>query len=168
MQLLLFTPPKDISLADITMIRSRSYSELSSLINGWHSLFDNCPAGMRVGFIFLVSSCPIAAAMWGRPVARHENQVETLELTRLAHSPAVPRNFGTWALGRMRKWIRVQMPEINRLISYHDTEAHHGTIYKADNWRPVYTEQTKSATWLNRSGRTSVGVETKTKWEREP
>ena len=109
----------------------------------------------------------MACAMWGRPSARLEDQETTLELTRLAHSPSIPRNFGSWALARMRKWIRENMPEIVRLISYQDADIHHGTIYKADNWKMVYEKHTVH-TWTNRPGRLGNERQHKIKWEREP
>ena len=152
-------------LADVRMCRSRSYKTLARLNAMWHSVLPESPAGMRAGFIFYAEATPVACAMWGRPSARMEDQETTLELTRLAHSPGVPRNFGSWALGQMRGWIRENMPEIVRIISYQDAEIHHGTIYRADNWREVYDKYT-GHTWANRPGRLGNERNHKIKWER--
>jgi len=133
----------------------------------WHSILPESPAGMRVGFVFYAGVAPVACAMWGRPSARMEDQEATLELTRLAHSPGIPRNFGSWALGQMRSWIRENMPEIVRIISYQDADLHYGTIYKADNWQQVYEKHT-GHTWANRPGRLGNERQHKIKWERRP
>lgn len=123
---------------------------------------------MRVGFIVYVpNNAPIAAAMWGRPTARMEDQERCLELTRLAHCPNAPRNLGSWSLGKMRRWIRENKPEIERVISYQDASVHRGTIYKADNWNMVYEKHTEH-TWLNRPGRKGTERQHKIKWERVP
>jgi hypothetical protein len=37
-------------------------------------------------------------------------------------------------LARMQEDIVRRFPDVIRLISYQDTEVHHGTIYKAANW----------------------------------
>ena len=163
----LFTPPADLSLADCRVARTRSYTLVSDLIARWHSTLPNAPAGFRVAFLGLSGPVPIAVATWGRPVARLEDQETTLELTRLAHSPHVPRNFGSWALARMRHWIRCNMPEITRLISYQDADIHDGCIYKSDNWQHVYERFTEH-TWTNRPGRLGTERQHKIKWERTP
>jgi hypothetical protein len=64
----------------------------------------------------------------------------------------------------MREYIRDHMPEIARLISYQDASAHHGTIYKADNWTKVY-EKHGEHTWSNRDGRLGNERKHKIKWE---
>ena len=156
-----------VVLDDIAMRRTRSYTAIARLNAMWHSVLPESPAGMRVGFVFYAGAVPIACAMWGRPSARMEDQTTTMELTRLAHSPSVPRNFGSWALARMRAWIREHMPEIVRIISYQDASIHHGTIYRADNWRQVYDHETTHS-WGNRPGRLSNERQHKIKWEREP
>jgi hypothetical protein len=57
-----------------------------------------------------------------------------LELRRLAIAPDAPKNTATRMMGFMARDIRKRHPEINRLISYQDTEVHKGTIYKAAGW----------------------------------
>lgn len=161
---LLFVPNAN-KATDCIVSRTRSYSTIKKLVRMWHSTLPIAPPGLRVGFIISApNGHPVSAAMWGRPVARLEDQVHTLELTRLAHSPHAPRNLGSWSLAKMRKWIIENMPEINRLISYQDADIHHGTIYKADNWRKVY-EKHGEHTWKNRPGRAGTERQHKIKWE---
>jgi hypothetical protein len=164
----LFGIPNAKSATECTITRSRSYIDVSRLVYAWHSTLPHSPAGFRVAFVvYAPNYAPVAAAMWGRPTARMEDQTNTLELTRLAHSPYAPYNLGSWALARMREWIRHNMPEIERLITYHDATVHHGTIYAADNWRQVYDKRGES-TWSNRPGRLRTERLHKGKWEREP
>ena len=75
-------------------------------------------------------------AIWSSPVAanRLKDGQSLLELRRLALSPECPKNTATWMLARMQEDIQTRFPEVIRLISYQDTEVHHGTIYKAANW----------------------------------
>lgn len=159
-----------ISLADCRVLRTRSYRLVSELVACWHSVLPHSPAGFRVAFLVEdAGRHPIAVAMWGRPVARMEDQVATLELTRQAHGPWAPRNLGSWFLARQRAWIREHMPGIARLISYQDADAHDGALYKADNWRMV-RETFSARSWSeSRPGR-RVGSERqhKIKWERCP
>lgn len=165
----LFGDPVVASPRECTLVRVYSLALCRQLIAQWHSLLPHTPAGFRLAFIaYAPNGEPVACALWGRPVARNEDQVSTLELTRLAHSPCAPRNMGSWMLGQMRKYIRENMPEIKRLISYQDADHHLGTIYKADNWRIVY-EKHGEAPWTGRVGR-RTGSERmhKIKWEREP
>lgn len=142
---------------------------LKHYVREWHSTLPSSPAGMRVGFlVYAPNLTPVAVAMWGRPTARNEDQEETLELTRLAHSPDAPYNLGSWSLARMRKWIRQNMPEIKRIISYQDADVHDGAIYKADNWQQAYDIQEMSSSWTNRARRKGTERSHRIKWEREP
>jgi len=77
-----------------------------------------------------------AVAMWTTPVAanRLKGGNNMLELRRLAIAPDAPKYTATWMLGKMVRHIRRYHPNINKLISYQDTEVHSGTIYAAGNW----------------------------------
>ena len=76
-----------------------------------------------------------AAAIWSSPVARLLNDGKTLELRRLAIAPDAPRNTASRMLAVMRRLVERQMPHIERLVSYQDTEVHTGGIYRASGWR---------------------------------
>lgn len=77
-----------------------------------------------------------AVAIWSSPIAgnRFNNAETILELRRMAISEKAPKNTASRMLSHMRKDIGKKFPEIRRLISYQDTEAHTGTIYKASGW----------------------------------
>jgi len=142
-----------------------SHAAVDPFIRSWHSTLPNPSPGFRVAFVvYAPNLAPVAVATWGRPVARMEDQEHTLELTRFAIGPDAPRNVGSWALARMRRWIRDNMPDVVRLISYQDADAHDGALYKADNWRQVY-EKFTDHTWTNRPGRKGTERPHKIKWE---
>lgn len=168
MPMTLFGIPDAISVHDCIVARTKRHAFIDPFIRAWHSTLPNPPPGFRVAFvIYAPNYAPIGVATWGRPIARMEDQTTTLELTRLAHGPGCPRNLGSWALARMRRWIRLNMPEIVRLISYQDANVHDGALYKADNWTFVY-EKHKDHTWTNRPGRLGTERQHKIKWQRKP
>lgn len=164
----LFGPPNAARATDCTVAVTTSHQSVDPFIRAWHSTLPSPLPGFRVAFvIYAPNLATVAVATWGRPLARMEDYEHTLELTRLAHGPDAPRNLGSWALARMREWIRGNMPEIDRLISYQDADAHDGALYKADNWRQAY-EKFTTHTWTNRPGRLGTERKHKIKWEREP
>lgn len=77
-----------------------------------------------------------ATAIWSSPIAANRLKYgdQMLELRRMALCENCPPNTASRMLGYMRRWIMREMPHIATLISYQDTEAHAGTIYKASGW----------------------------------
>ncbi len=75
-----------------------------------------------------------AIAIWSNPVARQLPQRDWLELRRLAVSPDAPRNTPSRMLAVMTTLIRHARPDVVNLISYQDTAAHTGAIYRAAGW----------------------------------
>lgn len=123
------------------------------------------PAGAKYRFLLLHKLRREGAAMIGRPVARAEDDGDTLELTRFWTSEKTPKNTESWMLSQ----IRQKLPdEYDRLIAYSSRkENHSGSIYKADNWQLVKKETRKRDTgWEDsRDGRTNRDLEVKKKFE---
>ena len=109
-----------------------------SLNEAWHSRLPHAQAGpWRAAYVATDrDGNRAAAALWHNPSARGLPQT-WLELRRYAISPTAPRNTGSWMLARMAEIIRQEFPDVDQLISYQDTDAHTGTIYKAANWTPT-------------------------------
>lgn len=82
-----------------------------------------------------------AVAIWTDPVAanRLKNGFNRLELRRMAISPDAPDNTASRMISWMRKDVKKRWPELVGLVSYQDTSAHQGTIYKASGWQMVDT-----------------------------
>jgi hypothetical protein len=66
----------------------------------------------------------------------------------------------------MEKYIKKNLPAVERLISYQDTEVHHGTIYKASNWE--VGRITSGDDWVrnNRYRQASQTASIKIRWEK--
>lgn len=113
-----------------------------SLNAQWHSRFPVIKWGnvvrnkRSVCFYAHDGAVIYAVAIWSSPIAanRLKNGDKMLELRRMAIADYAPKNTATFMLKKMRHWIFANFDEIETLVSYQDTEAHHGTIYKADNW----------------------------------
>ena len=77
-----------------------------------------------------------AVGIWSSPIAanRLKDGQLLLELRRMAINDKAPKNTASRMLSYMRKDIKKKFPDVLRLISYQDTEAHFGTIYKASGW----------------------------------
>lgn len=77
-----------------------------------------------------------AVGIWSSPIAanRLKDGQKLLELRRMAINDQSPKNTASRMLSWMRKDIEKRFPDVLRLISYQDTEAHSGTIYKASGW----------------------------------
>ena len=102
--------------------------------------------------------------MWGRPVARMEDQEKTLELTRFWTADYTPKNTESYVLGKMMRILREK--GYDRLIAYSSIgEEHEGTIYKATNWEQV-KKTDRNSSWENREGRKDRDKSSKIKFEK--
>lgn len=60
-----------------------------------------------------------------------------IELRRLALHDDAPKNSESYFIGKIAWWLKKNTP-YNRVLSYSDTSVgHHGTIYKASNFKLV-------------------------------
>lgn len=153
-------------MIELTQTVSRDGKTIKNLINTWHSTL-SAPIGWKVAFMLLDESEVVGVSTWGHPTARHEDQIYTLEHTRMALCDKVPRNTGSWFLARNREWIRKNMPNIKRLIAYVNLENHTGIVYRADNWKTVY-KKINSGTWKSRDNRKGNEAHLRAKFERVP
>jgi len=105
------------------------------------------------------------AAVWGKPVARMEDQENTVELLRFWTADSTPKNTESKALGKMMRDMKEKGYE--RLIAYASTgQEHEGTIYKATNWKEV-NRTDRTQTWENRNGRNDRDKTSKIKFEKK-
>lgn len=131
---------ESISAMAACVLNSRWHSRFPEI--QWSNVVRNkryiCYAAKYEGVYF-------AVAIWSSPIAgnRFHNAWTLLELRRMAICERAPKNTASRMLSYMRKDINKQFPEIKRLISYQDTEAHAGTIYKASGWQLINTMSTQ-------------------------
>jgi len=102
--------------------------------------------------------------IWTDPIAANRLSFTAIELRRLAICKEAPKNTASRMLKLMREDLKRKFPHINRAISYQSKDHHHGTIYKADNWKA--TAESKSKTWHKLSNRRQPQTESsKVRWE---
>lgn len=163
-------PPASPKMFDVVVVPVRTACKLNVL---WHSRFPqihwaNVVRNKRsVCFAAIYKDVYWATAIWSSPIAanRLKNGDQMLELRRMAIADQAPKNTASRMLSVMGKWIHYNFEEITTLISYQDTESHHGTIYKASNWVPV-NQSGKGVLWDNARKRNPAQSDApKIRWE---
>lgn len=151
----------------------------AALVAAWHSRLPHVQlAPWRVCFASHYQGTVFGVALWNNPSAR-TLPPDWLELRRMAVAPDAPHCAASHMLARMRAWIRQNMPDVTRLISYQDQEVHTGTIYLAAGWTPAWEtkarvrDRSKPRNGTRRPYRTDAnGVApagaAKTRWEVAP
>lgn len=154
-----------------TVVRISAH-EACALNEQWHSRLPLIhPSNVirnrhYVCFAAVYCGDPYAVGIWSSPVAanRMKNGEQILELRRLAICNDAPRNTATWMLAAMQRDIFNLFPDISLLVSYQDTEVHHGTIYKAANWVP--TVRSEGQSWgVTRQRNADQTTAPKIRWE---
>lgn len=140
-----------------------SYKSARRIIEQNHYLH-YAPCGCKFCLGIYCDTQLVGAMIWGHPTARLEEQINTLELTRMFLYDS-PKNSESRALSLAEKWIKKNRHE-RRLIAYSDTnEGHTGCIYKAANWKNIGI--TKASSWSkSRSNRRGIIGGDKLKFER--
>lgn len=109
-----------------------------------------------------------AVAIWTDPVAanRLKDGFNRLELRRLAISPDALDNTASRMISWMRKDVKKRWPKLVGLVSYQDTSAHQGTIYKASSWKMVDTRGAPTKWSVNGRARNNEQSKSpKVRWE---
>lgn len=161
------TSALSLFIDDIDFLRARSLNKR------WHSTLPRFGTGFIDDqpfpcFAATFDGLIYAVAIWSNPAARNLPQHEWLELRRLAIGPESPRNTASRMLAIMTRLLRKKRPWLTRLISYQDTEAHSGAIYRAAGW--VKTTVSADGDDWDRPGRRRPAVQSdaaKQRWEKE-
>ena len=136
----LFTPDEyapPAKATDLAVVRCQP-ALCVGLVAAWHSRLPRVQSGpWKLCFASHYKETVFAVALWNNPSAR-TLPADWLELRRMAVAPDAPHCTASHMLGQMRRWIRVNMPEVPKLISYQDQDVHTGTIYKAAGWIPEW------------------------------
>ena len=157
--------PLQLEVAELDMRKAQELNQL------WHSRLPVTHLGNLVGNHANVAYAGIyenrfyAVAIWTDPVARMLNGKGFLELRRMAIASDAPRNTGSRMLSVMRKMIRRKFPHIKKLISYQDTEVHHGTIYKSSGWVAASRSTVNGKGWNTRRRAAMQTTADKIRWE---
>ena len=143
-----FKIPESPKLIEMNVLKPQFACELNSI---WHSRlpkihWSNVTRNRYyVCYGFSYMGVLIACAIWSSPVNQSFDIEKTLELRRMAISDLCPKNTATNLIARMINDIKTRFVLVDKLISYQDTEVHHGTIYKASNW--FIDAETKFNSW---------------------
>lgn len=155
-----------------TVVDRESFAACNLL---WHSRLPKITASQGRAFYAAEFEGRIfAVAMWSNPVARLLPQREWMELRRFAIAPDAPKNTASRMLGWMARDIAKRFPEVARLISYQDCDAHTGTIYKAAGWAKAENYISRRRGWAAgaggatyRVGRANQSVAPRMRWEKQ-
>ena len=116
----------------------------------WHSRLPDLPfntVNMKHGRAFgaIHGGIYYAIAIWSTPVARQLDDGETVELRRMAIADDAPKNTASRMLGWMVRELK--KTHYKKAVSYQDTGAHKGTIYKAAGWKAERTQPAGASGW---------------------
>jgi len=156
-----------LRLDDIT-VAERPKEDVDNYVCENHYL-EGRPSPQTV-YRYVISGGPfygwIGGAMWGKPVARMEDQTDTLELLRFYTEDFTPKNTESYALSRMMRDIDRKGTH-SRLIAYASTgQNHDGGIYKATNWSDAGERETNTGDgWGTRDNRSNDDPSAKRKFE---
>jgi hypothetical protein len=134
-----------------------------------HHYTRSAPPGYRVALEFVEGRERVGAMLLGRPDARSLDSTRWLQLTRMYFTDEAGPNTESRALGMMRRWVRIWMPQVKGLLSYSDPSVgHQGTVYLADNWAPFGQTKNSRVGWQSRPNRQPGSNARKTRWVRTP
>jgi hypothetical protein len=107
-----------------------------------HHYLHSTPAGARLILGVFDNGEALArliGVVWiGRPWARQEDQVHTVEINRLCLLDVTERNAESRVIRIARQYVRRLLPDVCRIIAYADPSVgHEGVIYKASGFRYV-------------------------------
>jgi len=151
-------------------IEQLPFLEAKKLNKQWHSRLPRMGTGCieSMGFLSFGAMFEMrwyAVAIWSNPVARNLPQNTWLELRRLAIAPDAPKNTASRMLGVMARLIRKAKPQVERLVSYHDTEVHTGGIYRAAGWTATTINKDGNWTRTKRQRPRAQSEAAKQRWE---
>lgn len=124
--------PLQLNISEMNRYRAQALNKL------WHSRLPIYNTGFclnsLVSFGAIFENKYYAIAIWTNSVSASLPQHHWLELRRFAIADDAPKNTASRMMAIMKRLIQKKFPKVEKLISYQDCEAHHGTIYKASGW----------------------------------
>ena len=93
----------------------------------------------------------IAVCVLSRPVARKDDDGDTITVSRLAARSERPQNTGSWLLARARTWAALS--GYDTLVAHSGVGGNEGTVYAAAGFDHEETVAADGSGWLTREGR---------------
>ena len=131
----------------------------------------SAPPGHIAAFEFIEGKERVGGLLIGRPSSKGYNPDFVVEFSRVCFADGIPENAGSRALAMGRRWIRINLPGIRLVLSYHNPATHNGTMYLADGWCPLGITKAKhgQSGWASRQGRKFEETYVpKQRWVRSP
>jgi hypothetical protein len=159
----LFGVPRFDTLPD--EVREISLKAAQRVIERYHYTH-RAPVGHRFSLGVYSKRGMMGVMMFGRPVARCEDQESTLELTRM-HIFESPEGSPQHALALAETWIRGHKEQFGRLIAYVDMDKDpFAEIFKGTQWQCILVGKVHRDGWASREGRIEDSGGKKLKFER--
>jgi len=125
---------------DEVVSRIVDFKDAELFISKYHYAGRVGRSGLNIGFF--VNDVLVAVCVFAYPVRQETAKKQGLkynqvfELTRLAIHPSYQKkNFASFIIGKSIKLVKVDRPEVRRLVSFSDSTFNHcGIIYRASNW----------------------------------
>jgi hypothetical protein len=146
----------DLQLQPIT------FEEAAAFVDEHHSTHD-APQGWKYGVAVNDGECVVGVAMVGRPVSRHRDDGETLEVTRCATDGTKNAASKLYAAA----WRAAKNMGYHRLITYTLADSEEGTPLRAVDGYEIVHQRNSGGDWDSPS-RPRVDTspdEQKTLWE---
>ncbi len=105
------------------------YRYARNFVTRYHYLH-YAPPGAKVCLGVWYADRLVGVLLFGRPVARLEDQKYTLELTRMVLLDECPMNSESRVLALAARWVRRHLPGVRRLIAYADPARGHRGVEK--------------------------------------
>jgi hypothetical protein len=165
-----------IPISPLQLHIGRVHVKTAILLNAqWHSRFPKVDESniirnrRQVCYAAEYKNHFYAVAIWSDPIAanRLKDGHLMLELRRMAIADNAPKNTASRMISVMTRLIKRQWPELVALVSYQDTGAHEGTIYKASGWTNA-SEQSCFVDWSGtlRKRNAAQSTSPKIRWEK--
>jgi len=155
------TQPTPSSVRHMTVVRERDRGHVNAFLESHH------PLGQVPGWLACWSAryadSIVALVVIGRPAARTLDDGTTVSINRYALRDDRPANTGSWLIGQVRPWCRLE--GYDRLIAYAGVSGEFGTVYSAAGFECCSVTTADGSGWTNRDDRVEHADYRRRRWE---
>jgi len=151
--------PEPPSVASLSVNRTRNKQAVNAFLEAHHPLGD--VPGWKAAWTATYKGYIVACLVLSRPVSPDLDDGSRLGITRLGLHNSRPANTGSWLIGQIRPWVRLE--GYDELLAYAGVKHNYGTVYEAAGFKLV-KEETGVRRDDTREGRETHGVYDRRKW----
>ena len=140
------TLPQKFNKLDAS-IKICQFKHIRHIFEEFHYKKGAMGGGISVCFAMFINDQVVGGSVLGKP--RHQKKYNNcIDIRRMACLDSSPKNSESWFLSQIIRWC-ASNTQYDYVLSYSDkTVGHHGTIYKAANFKEVgETSPTKYVQW---------------------